>query len=110
VAAERAGEADLAVLQMLVEQMDEALGANRLEEWSALNARFHLSISALTGMPNLQQMLERVLDLWNRVRRWFFRGVLVYRARSAQTEHHDLLDQIRRRDVRGLEATIRRHN
>ena len=40
-------------------------------------------------MPMLQEMMERVLDRWDRVRRFFFAGVLVHRAQQAQQEHHD---------------------
>jgi DNA-binding GntR family transcriptional regulator len=55
-------------------------------------------------------MMERILDRWDRVRRFYFSGVLVNRATQAQQEHHALLEQLRSRDQSRLEDTIRRHN
>jgi DNA-binding GntR family transcriptional regulator len=61
-------------------------------------------------MPMLQEMMERVLDRWDRVRRFFFAGVLVHRAEHAQDEHHRLLESMRGREWARLEETIREHN
>jgi DNA-binding GntR family transcriptional regulator len=55
-------------------------------------------------------MMERVLDRWDRVRRFFFAGVLVHRAQQAQKEHHALLEAMRAKDWTRLEETIREHN
>ena len=109
-AAERARPEDLDALQDLVGAMDQALAAEAHEHWAELNTRFHATISRLTAMPLLQEMMERVLDRWDRVRRFFFAGVLVHRAQQAQQEHHDLLDAMRAKDWARLEETIREHN
>ena len=109
-AAERARPEDLDALQDLVGAMDRALAAEAREHWAELNTRFHATISRLTAMPLLQEMMERVLDRWDRVRRFFFAGVLVHRAQQAQQEHHDLLDAMRAKDWARLEETIREHN
>ena len=109
-AAERARPEDLDALQDLVRAMDRALAAEAHEHWAELNTRFHATISRLTAMPLLQEMMERVLDRWDRVRRFFFAGVLVHRAQQAQKEHHDLLDAMRSKDWARLEDTIREHN
>ena len=61
-------------------------------------------------MPLLQEMMERALDRWDRVRRFFFAGVLVHRARQAQQEHHALLAAMRARDGDALERIVRDHN
>jgi len=58
----------------------------------------------------LQEMMERVLDRWDRVRRFFFTGVLVHRAQQAQKEHHALLAAMRSQDWERLQETIRAHN
>jgi DNA-binding GntR family transcriptional regulator len=109
-AAERATPQDLDRLAAIVGEMDQALDADAPQLWAELNTRFHLAISALTGMPMLQEMMQRAFDHWDRVRRHYFKGVLVRRARRAQAEHHQMLDQIRARDLAGLENTIRQHN
>jgi DNA-binding GntR family transcriptional regulator len=109
-AAQRARAEDLDALQEIVALMDRALATDAHEQWAELNTRFHATISRLTAMPLLQEMMERVLDRWDRVRRFFFSGVLVHRAQQAQKEHHALLDAMRRQDWTRLEQTICDHN
>lgn len=109
-AAERATARDLAALAEIVKQMDSALGSAAYEQWAELNSRFHLAISELAAMPMLQEMMQRTLDRWDRIRRHHFKGVLVHRADQAQAEHHALLAQIEARDLPRLEQTIRQHN
>ena len=109
-AAERATPEDFGALQEIVALMDRALASDAHEHWAELNTRFHATISRLTAMPMLQDMMERVLDRWDRVRRFFFTGVLVHRAQQAQKEHHDLLEAMRSRDWERLQETIRAHN
>ncbi|HUG53112.1 MAG TPA: GntR family transcriptional regulator [Vicinamibacteria bacterium] len=109
-AAERASAEDLDALAAMVAEMDEAFSAGANERWADLNTRFHVEISRLTGMPMLEEMMERVLGRWDRVRRFFFTGVLVHRIEHAQREHHVLLDAMRSQDWPRLEETIREHN
>jgi DNA-binding GntR family transcriptional regulator len=109
-AALRATPADIEALAETVTAMDRALAAGRYELWADLNTRFHLAISKLTGMPMLHEMTERVLDRWDRVRRYYFAGVLVHRADQAQLEHHALVEAMKSRDVLGLEEMVRQHN
>ena len=109
-AAQRAEPAGIATLEALVEAMDRALGEGRHDEWATLNTRFHLAITALAGMPMLEQMLRRALDHWERVRRYFFTGVLAHRTELAQREHRMMLAQIKARDLAALEHTVRLHN
>jgi DNA-binding GntR family transcriptional regulator len=58
----------------------------------------------------LHEMMERVLDHWDRLRRYFFSGVLAHRLELAQKEHHALLKALSERDDRALETTLREHN
>ena len=109
-AAERADAAELDRLATIVAGMDQALDANRPQRWAVLNTRFHMAISALTAMPLLQQMLQRAFDHWDRIRRFYFSGVLIHRARRAQAEHHLMLEHMRSRDLAALEAVCRQHN
>jgi DNA-binding GntR family transcriptional regulator len=129
-AAERATETDLAMLADLVAEMDRALEAGSPLHWAEINTQFHLSISRLAGMPILQEMntefhlaisriadmpilqdmMQRAVDYWDRVRRYYFRDVLIHRTRLAQAEHRTMLAHMRARDLAGLEQTIREHN
>jgi DNA-binding GntR family transcriptional regulator len=108
-AAQRADAAGISTLRSLVAAMDRALAEGRNDEWAALNTRFHLAIAALAGMPMLEQMLRRALDHWERVRRYFFNGVLSQRTGLAQREHRDMLAQIEAREFAALERTVRQH-
>jgi DNA-binding GntR family transcriptional regulator len=110
-AAAAATDADgLSRLEQIVDRMDRALGASRPGVWAELNTEFHLAISTLSGMPMVDQMLRRALDHWDRVRRYFFTGVLTRRAAAAQREHRRMLEQLRAHDVDGIERTMREHN
>jgi DNA-binding GntR family transcriptional regulator len=109
-AAQRASGSDLDALGAIVHAMDGALAAGATDQWADMNNRFHAAIARLTGMPMLQEMMERALDRWDRVRRYYFSGVLVHRAEQAQQEHHALLEAMKTRDLAGLESLVRQHN
>jgi DNA-binding GntR family transcriptional regulator len=64
----------------------------------------------MTGMPLLNDMTERALDQWDRIRRYFFDSVLEQRIIQSQQEHHAILDAMRRRDLTMLELLIKIHN
>jgi DNA-binding GntR family transcriptional regulator len=110
VAAERATAADLDMLAGFVAEMDRALEAGSPLHWAEINTRFHLAISRLADMPILHDMLQRAVDYWDRVRRFYFRDVLIHRTRLAQAEHHAMLVQMETHDIPALEQTIREHN
>jgi DNA-binding GntR family transcriptional regulator len=109
-AAQHATPRDVAALAEVAASMDKALDAKHYEEWAELNTQFHLSFSRVAGMPLLEQLMARVLDRWDRVRRHYFNGVLLPRMALAQSERHELVDAMRRRDQDGLEQMVRRHN
>ena len=58
----------------------------------------------------MAEMTERALERWNRVRRYYFRGVLVHRVGQAQQEHHEMIAAMRAADLPRLEAAVRQHN
>jgi len=109
-AAQRLTDASAAELTAVVAEMDAALAEGRHEEWADLNTRFHLSISRLSAMPMLNDMMERVMARWDRLRRFYFDGVLVHRIERAQEEHRALLEAMRARDLVGLEKMVKQHN
>jgi DNA-binding GntR family transcriptional regulator len=106
----RLTSADATALEGITVAMDEAWQMGRNEEWADLNSRFHLAISRLSAMPMLQEMTERVLDHWDRVRRFYFSGVLVRRIEQAQEEHRALLRAMKAKDLVALEQTVKQHN
>jgi DNA-binding GntR family transcriptional regulator len=105
------GSADaLGILGRLVRSMDEAAASGHLDEWSDLNTRFHQAISTSSGLPLLAEMTGRVLGRWDRVRRYYFNGVLAHRVSQAQQEHRDILAALEARDLPPLETLVRTHN
>jgi DNA-binding GntR family transcriptional regulator len=97
-------------LAKLVDAMDRAVAAGDTAAWADLNRQFHLAISVLPGLPMLREMTERVLDRWDRVRRFYVKGVLAHRATQAQREHREILDAMRTGDVPALQRVVRQHN
>jgi len=110
IAVQRATSQALDAIGEIVAGMDRAMEADRYEEWADLNTRFHLALTELAGLPLLQEMMERVFDRWERVRRFFFNGVLLHRVEQAQEEHHLLLAALVSRDRNRFERAIREHN
>jgi DNA-binding GntR family transcriptional regulator len=108
--AERARPDELAALAALVEDMDAAVAHQRHVDWALLNRQFHRKIGELPGLPMLAQMTERVLARWERIRRYFFSGVLVHRIDQAQEEHREIIAAMRVADLGRLETAIRQHN
>ena len=109
-AAERMTAEDAVALDEITAAMDAALAAGRNEEWADLNSRFHSTISRLSAMPLLQEMTERVLARWDRVRRYYLKGVLVDRLERAQEEHRTMLRSMKDRDFASLEQVVKMHN
>jgi DNA-binding GntR family transcriptional regulator len=106
----RLGEAEVEEIRGFVTRMDAAVAQKDYERWAELNAQFHRRIGELAGMPLLREMTERVLSRWERLRRYYFKGVLVHRVEQAQREHRDLLEAFLARDADAAERVIREHN
>src|SRR4028118_1295601 len=70
-AAERMTPAHEQELMSLLASMDGALASGSYDEWSDLNTQFHSTIAGMTGMPMLQEMTDRALGQWDRVRRYY---------------------------------------
>ncbi len=109
-AAQQATDEDLATMKELVAEMDRAINAGSPQRWAEINTRFHLAICRTAGMPILLEMMQRAVDYWDRVRRYYFKDVLIHRTRQAQAEHHAIVEHLEARDLPRLEQTVREHN
>lgn len=103
-------EADLEELENLVRQMDEVIQEPDPAGWLALNSTFHRLVAAISGMPLLLDFTNRVLDEWQRISHYYFSNVTSVRLRQAQEEHHQIVNLLRSRDVKALEALAVTHN
>jgi DNA-binding GntR family transcriptional regulator len=109
LAAVRADQASLDRLSGYVSAMDQAADAHEFETWAEMNTRFHVAISDVPGLTLLRQTNVQALDRWDRIRRYFYAGVLAPRVAQAQREHHELLAALVARDVTGVGAVTRQH-
>lgn len=109
-AAQRLTAGHLQHITDLVDAMDHAVQENAPDTWADLNTEFHSAIARVTAMPMLQEMTDRALHQWERVRRYYLKGVLVFRLPQAQHEHHLILEALRDRDYERIEQVVRAHN
>ncbi|MFN8094358.1 MAG: GntR family transcriptional regulator [Vicinamibacteria bacterium] len=109
-AAARMTPEDAARLRAIVADMDAALARGGLDAWAEGNRTLHHAIGAIAGMPLLQDMTDRVLVRWERLRRLYFEGVVVPRAEQAQREHHRLVEALAEGDADAVRETLATHN
>src|SRR4028118_1570682 len=109
-AAQRLTSADRQRLDERVEAMDRAVESDAHNQWSDLNTEFHLAIVRIADMPMLQEMTERVLNQWDRVRRYYLKDVLVFRLVHAQHEHRLIVQAMIDHDYEQLSQLVRQHN
>ena len=110
VVAQQSTLAELKNLEDLLTSMEKAVAAGDSERWAELNTAFHREICRLSGMPFLQQITEKTLERWNRVRRCFLTEVLHKRTTQALEEHRRIYVALKKRDVETVEQLIRNHN
>jgi DNA-binding GntR family transcriptional regulator len=109
IAATEATEDELKGLSDLVGEMDRAIEDGVYDGWADLNTRFHARIGAIPGLTLLRQSNEQALDRWDRVRRFFYNGVLSHRVADAQREHHELMAALAAHDGAAAADTMLRH-
>ena len=101
---------DLAGLQNILKQMDQALKNRDSNLWSDLNSRYHREVAEITRMKLLIEFTHRTLDNWDRLRRYFFKQDPSNRLPLAQVEHRKMLELLRKGDEQALIAMVLRHN
>lgn len=109
ILAQKATESDIARLNQILAQMDCLLEAKNLDQWSELNLEFHRTVGNLTEMKMIIEFLNRTLDAWMRLRRWYLQRILVQLPRS-QAEHHEMIDLLVKRDIPNLTRVVVEHN
>jgi DNA-binding GntR family transcriptional regulator len=97
-------------LDMMLAEMDTMIQTHDYQRWGDLNATFHRTIAAITKMPLLIEMTDRVFRQWDRVRYYFFSQVMPYRAAQAQVEHRGILQSMQDNNVEQLEQIVKQHN
>jgi len=98
---------DLNALEEIVRKMDELIGDP--ERWSVENRRFHSFICEKSGTRLVGSLMNKVLDHWDRLHRYFLNDVFARRLRQAQREHWAIVKTLRTRDADRTETVIRAH-
>jgi DNA-binding GntR family transcriptional regulator len=106
-ACQHMSDSDFDVLEEILLQMDALI--NDPERWSRENRHFHSFICDQSGTRLVGSLMSKVLDHWDRLRRYFLKDVFARRLRKAQREHWMILRTLRTRDPDRTEAVVREH-
>ena len=104
-AVNRATAADLALLETLLEQMDNAIANSEVTAFLHGNRAFHFGIYRIAGSPTLDAIIE---TLWLQISPYFH---LLYDSGNypvANREHRAMLEALADGDSNKLKASIRR--
>lgn len=104
LAAERAGEADLAEIEQLLADLTAAIEQGRTGDVPVLNAALHRRIYAASGSGLLVEFVDR---LWNGVP--YQTISLGDRVAESAVEHERIVAALRRRDPQAVAGELRRH-
>ena len=99
---------DLRVLEETVKNMDTLISDP--ERWSIENRHFHSFICEKSGTRLVGSLMSKVLDHWDRLRRYFLNDVFAQRLQQAQREHWEILKTLRTRDPDRTETVVRAHS
>jgi DNA-binding GntR family transcriptional regulator len=106
-ACQHMSESELNVLEAILVKMDSLTSEPEL--WSQENRHFHSFICEKSGTRLVGSLMNKVLDHWDRLHRYFLKDVFARRLRRAQREHWEILGTLRSRDPVRTEAVIREH-
>jgi DNA-binding GntR family transcriptional regulator len=106
-ACQHMSDSDLKVLEEILSKMDSLLSNPEL--WSQENRHFHKFICDKSGTRLVGSLMNRVLDHWDRLHRFFLKDVFARRLRQAQREHWKILRALQTRDPAQAETVVREH-
>lgn len=106
-ACQHMSDSDFDVLEEILLKMDSLVGDP--ERWSQENRFFHKLICDRSGTRLVGSLMNRVLDHWDRLHRYFLKDVFGRRLRQAQREHWKILRALRARNPGAVEAVVREH-
>ncbi len=104
----RMSPADLKEMEHMLRRMDEF--HENVEQWSRENEHLHDWICERAGTVLVRNLMENVLDQWDRLRLYYVKDVFIHRIDLAQKDHWELFYALRDRDMEQVERVIRHHN
>ena len=97
-------------LQQLSAIADKMESTPHAEQWLTLNRQFHQSLPSLAGLPRMEELMIRVGEDWERLRRLRFADKKGEDYKRANQQHREFLQTLERKDLVAAEDIIRRHN
>ena len=109
-AAEKIQPDDFYELEQLMAEMERAQQAGAIDRWSDLNSQFHHRIAEISGMKLLTDFMDRTLNYWGRVRRYYLAEIASERVPQAQADHRELLALLKAGKTAELLDKVAQHN
>jgi len=100
--------ADLCEMERMLRNMDAL--HDDVEQWSQENEHLHDWICERAGMVLVKNLMDKVLDQWDRLRHHYLKDVFVHRIDLAQQDHWELFYALRDHDSERVEQVMRQHN
>jgi DNA-binding GntR family transcriptional regulator len=107
LAAERATEADLAVLEASLEPLKQNPDPNDTQTYIEIDTAFHRALARSAHNTYLEDNLSRMYNL--NLRLWYFSLSKIGPMREAIEQHRTVIEAIKCRDVHIAEAAVRKH-
>ena len=95
-------------LEQILRSMDTL--CDDADRWSQENERFHDAICEWAGTVLVKNLIDKVLDQWDRLRHHYLKDVFVHRIDQSQHEHWEIFEALRARDADRVEQIVRCHN
>ncbi len=93
-------DADIADIESILEQVEQAAESGEVERLTEANRAFHFSIIELSGMNRLSRLIRQLWDASDIYRTVYFRDP-VNRER-VHSEHREIIDALKARDAQAL--------
>ena len=98
------------ILGQLSEIADQMDGSRDADQWLMLNRQFHQSLPRLTGLTRLEELIIRVGEDWERLRRLRFADRKGEDLQRANQQHRAFLQALKDQDQAAAEKIIQMHN
>lgn len=110
-AAQKIKDSDINQLESILNEMDKAASNENADQWSDYNRNFHIRIAEIAQMGLVVDFTKRVLDRWDRMRRFYmFKEVFSHRLAKSQGDHRLMFELLKQRKGEELVETASQHN
>lgn len=94
-------------LARIIEQLDTAAKAGRIDDWLVADARFHDMLFTMAGNERAQQIVQNLNEQWHRLRLGFV--TLEGRMAVSVQEHRKIAEFVQQGNAEGAAEAMREH-